>query len=211
MGIILSQEDTSWINTQYPTLKIDLLKNEIEGDISFSRSYGDYIISDTYTIRISLKIIDGSMLPKVFEISNKIQKLAEKYNKRRIDFHVNDRDGSFCLSLYEKEHECFESGFTIPEFFEKCLEPFLFWLSYYDEVGMPPWGEYAHGILAYLEFYAEGNMGLNELIEKLTKKEIISALLCNRQSKCLCGSGEKLRSCHPLIFKAISRMKIELA
>ena len=47
--------------------------------------------------------------------------------------------------------------------------------------------------------------------KEITKKEIIAALICNRQSKCLCGSEEKLRNCHPLIFKAISRMKIELA
>lgn len=71
-------------------------------------------------------------------------------------------------------------------------------------------GEYAHGYLGRIEHYAEGKTSLKSLIEKLDKKEIMKILLVNRQSECLCGSGKKLRKCHPMVFSGINRMKINI-
>ena len=50
-------------------------------------------------------------------------------------------------------------------------------------------------------------MDLNTLLLKLNKIELLIAVLSNRQSKCLCGSGEKLRKCHPLVFQGINKIK----
>lgn len=207
MEIILSQEDTQWINTRYPSLTIDLVLKDITGDIDFIRSYEGYAISDSYTIKIDLKTSGTSILPKVYEVSDKIICIAKRYQKNLEDLHINT-DGSFCLSIQDREYELFEDKFTIQEFMQKAVEPFLFQMSYFDREGKFPWGEYAHGYLGYLELYAEGKINLDRLIDVMDKKEIMYTLLKNRQSLCLCGSGKKLRTCHPLVFRAINKMKI---
>lgn len=207
MDIILSQEDTEWINAKYPRLKIDPVSKNMIGDINFTRSYESYEVSDSYTIKIALKTSGTSMLPKVYEVSNKIMNTAMRHKKDMEDLHINT-DGSFCLSIQDREDELFEDKFTIQEFMQKAIEPFLFQMSYFDREGKFPWGEYAHGYLGYLELYAEGKINLDRLLDVMQKKEIIHILLKNRQSSCVCGSGKKLRICHPMVFRAINKIKI---
>ena len=80
-------------------------------------------------------------------------------------------------------------------------------MSYYEKEGQFPWGEYAHGKLGYIERYAENGISLDKLLSFFDKREIISLVLKTRQSTCLCESGEKMRLCHPLIFRGIQKMK----
>ena len=209
MDIILREEDIEWLQTQYPKLKIDVLNKVIEGEISFTRGYQGYVLTDSYDVKILLQTDGRSLLPKVYETSNKIAEIAKKYEKEMIDLHVN-ADGSFCLVISEREQELFENTFNIKEFFKKSLEPFLFQMSYYDREGSFPWGEYAHGHLAYFELYAEENIDMNRLFELVEKRDLVKAVATNRQSLCLCGSGKKLRKCHPLIYKAIHKIRQEL-
>ncbi len=206
MDIILKQEDTEWIKAQYPKLQINQLEKVITGEIDFTRSYEGYEISDSYTIKISLKTSGGSMLPKVYEVSNKIFDIAKRHKMDLIDLHINT-DGSFCTVIQEREHELFAGGFTIQEFMKNAVEHFLFQISYFDKEGKFPWGEYAHGFLGYFELYAEGDIDTEKLLEVLDKKELIQALLTSRQSPCLCGSGKKLRKCHPWVFRGITKLK----
>lgn len=206
MGIILSPEDIEWLNTQYPKLKINQLEKVITGEIDFTRSYEGYEISDSYAVKISLTTSGASMLPKVYEVSDKIADMANRYKMKLIDLHIN-LDGSFCLAIQDREHELFTDGFNFQEFMPKALEPFLFQMSYFGKEGKFPWGEYAHGYLGHLELYAEGGITTTRLLELLDKQELIQALLTNRQSTCLCGRGKKLRKCHPLIFRGITKLK----
>jgi len=53
----------------------------------------------------------------------------------------------------------------------------------------------------------EGKIDLASLLTQLEKYEILTLININRQSLCLCGSGKKLRKCHPLIFKGINMLK----
>lgn len=206
MDIELSQEDIEWLNTEYPNIKVDLLSEKLEGEIGFIRAYEGYEIADSYSVRISLKTDGNSILPKVYEISNKIASIVKKYKKELIDLHVNS-DGSFCLAISEKEQSLFDHGFTIKEFFKNSLEPFLYQMSYYDHKGEFPWGEYAHRHLGYLELYAEEEINKNRLKELVGKEYLDGLLSVNRQSLCICGSQRKIRSCHPLIYKAIRKIK----
>ncbi|WP_345986623.1 SEC-C domain-containing protein [Sulfurimonas sp. HSL-1656] len=208
MEIKLSAEDIEWLITQYPKLQIDTFAKTITGDIDFTRSYEGYEISDSYTIQIILEASGNSMLPKVHELSNKIAEMAKRYKMELIDLHINT-DRSFCTVIQDREHELFEDKFTIQEFMKKALEPFLFAMSYFDKEGRLPWGEYAHGYLGHLELFAEGGIDLERLLELLEKKELAQALLTNRQSRCLCGSGKKLRKCHPFVFRGINKLKVK--
>jgi len=202
----LTKEDIEWIQSRYPELKISQDGKYIEGDLSFSRGYKGYHISDSYIVRVSLSIESGTILPKVYEMSNKIVEIVKAKAKDMSDLHINP-DKSFCLCIPEREEELFENGFTVKEFFINSVEQFLFQISYYDQRGYFPWGEYAHGYLGHLETFAEGKIDIEQLILLLEKYEILMLMNTNRQSLCLCGSGKKLRSCHPLIFKGINKIK----
>ncbi len=209
MGKKLTKEDIEWIQTRYPKFKVTVDGKYIEGELSFSRGYEGYDISDSYDVKVSLNIDDGTMLPKVYETSDKIQNIAKVYNKELSDLHINP-DQSFCLGIPEREAEIFKNGFTVKEFFIKSVEQFLFQISFYAQKRYFPWGEYAHGYLGYLETYAEGKIDTPTLLLELEKHEILSFMNTNRQSSCLCGSGQKLRKCHPLIFQGINKIKYEI-
>jgi hypothetical protein len=61
--------------------------------------------------------------------------------------------------------------------------------------------------LGHLETYAEGKIEINQLTSLLDQNEKSILINITRQSPCLCGSGKKLRNCHPLVFQGISKMK----
>ena len=200
--------DTEWVKDQYPKMNIDFINNRIEGKLSFKINNDGYKISDSYVIRIDFNKYDSNGFPQVFEISGKIYDIAKKYKIETGELHINP-DGDFCLGIPKKEVGISHDTFSLRDFFENHVEMFLYQMSYYNKEGIFPWGEYAHGYLGHIEYYAEGEIDLKELIVRLDKIEIMTALMINRQSKCLCGSGEKLRKCHPQVFRGINKMKVE--
>lgn len=208
MDFDLKQKDIEWITTQYPTLKFDVKKQEVIGDIYINRSYNGYSITDVYTIKVVFKKFPNTTLPKVYEISGKIENIAKELNKCPLDMHVNTHaDNSLCLVIQDKEKECFNNGFTIKEFFENCIENFLFWVSYYGETGMPPWEEYAHGQLGFFEMFAENELSYKMLVRKFNVFEVHQYLLVDTGRKCLCGSTKEMELCHPLVYKGLSKMQ----
>jgi hypothetical protein len=206
LAISLTINDIKWLKKNYPNINIDTINNIIYGSISFKINFEGYRIEDEYSIKVNLNNLDTVGLPKVFETSGKIYNIAQKYNILPSDLHIND-DGSFCLVIEGEEDKLFQNNFTVKEFFENSIEKFLYQISFYEKEGYFPWGEYAHGYLGLLELYAENGIEFDILLSKLNKIEILEALLINRQSQCLCGSGKKLRKCHPLIFKGINKLK----
>ncbi len=208
MAIQLNKQDIDWILDRYPNMEYDRQNNHLFGELSFGRKHQKTKISDAYNVRVFLNRLDKhTKLPKVICESDKIQKIAQRYKIDIGDLHINS-DGTFCLAIEGEEESFFENGFTMQEFFINALEGFLFQISYFDRHGSLPWGEYAHGYLGYIEKFASDTISLQELFSRLTKEELAKALLTNRQSKCLCGKGKKLRSCHSLVFKGINKMKI---
>lgn len=210
MALLLKDLDTEWMKTQYPNMSIDFVANKIEGELSFKINNDGYKIADKYMIRVDFNKYDSNGLPQVFEISGKIYAIAKKYKIDAGELHINP-NGDFCLSIQKEKLGIKHETFSLKDFLENHVEMFLYQMSYFDKEGTLPWGEYAHGYLGHIEYYAEGEIDLNELLVRLDKVEIMSILMLNRQSKCLCDSGEKLRKCHPLIFKGINKMKKEIA
>ena len=207
MAIKLSKEDIDWVLDRYPNMEYDRLNNQLFGELPFRREYQGTLIADAYTVRVFLNHLDKhTKLPKVICESNKIGKIAKKYKIDIDDLHINP-DGTFCLAIEGEEKNFFKNEFTIQEFFINAIEGFLFQISYFNQYGSLPWGEYAHGYLGYIEKFASGTISIQELFSRLTKEELAKALITNRQSKCLCGKGKKMRHCHPLVFQGISKMK----
>lgn len=209
MEITLKKDEIKWIENNYPELHYVNDDNIIKGELNFIREYNDKKISDSYEIEIRLVTKENSILPQVREVGGKIGTIAQKYNKKIRDLHVND-DGTLCLTIYEKEKEYLPNGFEARTFFKKILEHYLYWVSYYDKFGGPPWPAYAHGKLAYLELYAENKIDLKRLKEEISIKDLSKYKGMKGHQNCLCESGKKLRNCHNLIYQAIYKLKQEL-
>ncbi len=203
----MTKEDIDWVLNRYPNMEYDKSLNSFFGELSFKREHKGIEIFDVYNIRVFLNNLDShTRLPKVICESNKIIKVADKYHTNKDDLHINP-DGTFCLAIQGEEQIFFKDKFTIQEFFSNAIEGFLFQISHYDKYGKFSWGEYAHGYLGHIEMYAKKTISHQELLNRLSKEELLKAILTNRQSKCLCGSNKKLRKCHPLVFEGIKKIK----
>lgn len=199
-----------YISKNHPNLKCNVVDNKIVGNISFSRNYKGCPIEDNYNIKIDFNNIPSeSILPKVFITDNKIEKIAEDLCINKKDLHLNDND-SFCMCIYDREKEYFPDGFNnINIFFEKLIEPYLYWVSYYKIYRSKPWSEYAHGDLGYLELYAENEIDLLGLTQSIDKKKLLKYKNMTGHHICLCGTKYKIRDCHSLILKVIYTLKEE--
>jgi len=209
MDIMLSLKDTEWITTQYPGLKIDIENKCIAGDIYLNRSYNDTVLTNIFSIKVMLELLPNMLLPKVYETSDKLQNIATKLNLKSIeDIHVNS-DESLCLGIYGRDKECFTDKFTMVEFFENCLEPYLYWVSYYEKFAKPPWKEYAHGSLGFMELYADNRLTFREVREKIPLK-VLSNYLYHYdfvKDKCLCGKSLNMKKCHNEIYHGVKKFK----
>jgi len=213
--IKLSKDDISWIEKEYPSLKVQ--NDIIKGEICFHRAFNNIPILDCFNIKIILKTNEKSMLPKVICIDNRIKNISAKLNLPLDKLHINS-DNSFCLTLYLNEKNFFTNGkFNIKEFFKNLLEPYLYWLSFYEKFQSPPWGEYSHGTLGVLEYIGENDLSIKEIFKIIRENnmDIRKILATYRQNFCICGyykkyddyKNKKIRNCHPNVWKGIKKIK----
>ena len=203
MAFILKTKDIEWLNTQHPRLKIN--DNQLVGKIDFQSSYNNIELSDSYDIHVDLNTKLKDSIPKVYETSEKIVNIAKKLNIDSVDLHLNT-DNSLCLVIKDRENEYFEDEFTIQEYFENCIEPYLYWVSFYEKFGKAPWEEYAHGNLGYFELFDEGHITYEKLMNKFNLYEIRNYLLSYQDNKCICSKNKKGNNCHPKIFSALKKI-----
>lgn len=213
--INLSKSDQLWIQNEYPNIAIS--PNKLRGEICFQRTYNNITILDSFNIEIFLSHNEQSILPKVKCLDNKIKNIAKSLNFKMDQLHTNP-DGSFCLTVYPKEKSFFTNGqFNIQEFFINLLEPYLYWICYYEKYNQAPWGEYSHGSLGIFEFIAEENLDFRKIykILKMNNISLRKILSLYRQSKCICGEKKskvesKIRKCHNKAWVGIVKIKVAL-
>ncbi len=208
MVIKLTKKDIGWIKQKYP--KLERKSDTIWlGELKFNREFKGVSISSSYSLEINFEPKQGSMLPQVKELGNKIDKISKELNLPIIDLHINN-DKTICLCIYKKEKEYFANGFSVQVFFEDILEPYLYWVTYYQQHKMQPWDGYAHGEFGYLELYAENEISIDELKEYISIEKLLEYKKMKGHHSCLCGSKKILRKCHVLIYSAVYKLKKEL-
>jgi hypothetical protein len=208
MVVNLTHKDVEWLSAQHPGLQIKKSEKILEGDIYINRSYNAISLSGVFSIRIELFTMENSSLPKVFIVSDHLSDISKKLGKKEIDLHVN-YDQSLCMVIAEKEKECFREDFTLPEFFENCIEPYFYWIMYYEKYGYKPWGEYAHGELAFFEMYADGDITYEKLVRKFDLFQLHHYLQVDIDQECLCGNPLPMKLCHPNLSRGLNRMQTE--
>jgi len=207
----LNDHDLFWLNQNQQGLKYFPKENIIRGILRVNRIQGDVAIDEQFNIEIHLIKSTNSLAPKIYEVGERISQYAKDLNIPLIDLHTNRNDSSLCLCIYEEEKEYLPNGFVLSDYIENLVEPFFYWIEYYKIYKKPPWGQYAHGFLGYLQLYNKNKIDINELKKKAKEMDydFHSLTKLKGHHKCPCNSGKILRNCHPDILSAIYKLKQE--
>lgn len=139
-------------------------------------------ISGDYLIEVDLKQKNGNGYPRVFEIGEKIERLANKLGKRVIDLHLYPQDKRCCLGINIART-------SLSEFILYDVYPYFVWQAYYYKYRkVPPCGEYSHeitGLKEATEYYKKKN--------EYYKGKIVGKT--GRNKPCPCGSNKKYKKC----------------
>ncbi|MFK8400043.1 hypothetical protein M2D07_016190 [Pseudomonas sp. BGr12] len=160
----------------------------IKGRLKFSASYdGSPTVEDCYQIHIVVFPEHQEKLPEVYEIGDRVP--------RDGDHHVNP-DGSLCLGSPIRLHTILRKGFSLTEFVDRCLIPFLYATSL-AELGHERFrlGELPHGTAGLIEDYAKlfGCTTRADVVRHLETLTLKKRRANKKRCPCLCG--QKLVKC----------------
>ncbi len=142
--------------------------------------------------------------PKVFEVGERIPRTIER--------HTFSEDGSCCLGTWE-EWLIRSDDHSFEAFLHGPLDGYFFSQAYYElseRVNGPgrgkwPFGERAHNALGVVQSYCDA-MGiapepsvLAAYLKLLLRREV------KGHTRCPCGSGQRLRSCHGEQFRLLQK------
>lgn len=241
MTMRLDKNDIQWIRKYYPDLMgKDSSQSRLSGTLKFSALYDkgsercvinpdtsiepqQLHIKDQYDIEINFSTVEKKRLPLVRETGDRLKNVAEQKGLSSADIHCF-KDWHSCLCFELEIPDYLPNGFNVQDFFHNLLIPYFYAQSYFEKYDEWPWGEYAHDILAFFEWYyyrkitePEKIIKENLLFLKKQKlwKQIKDLLHPKKQVKghhyCLCGSQLKFRDCHPEMLKGIWKMKYDIA
>lgn len=193
----------------------------VEGQIEIHHRHGEDIRRDAFSIRITAN--NGtSRVPALYEIGGRTEAVMLKHRFKDIrDLHKNPGDGTACVCVKQEEALRFPPGARLSTFVEELAVPYLYGLSYVDEFGKWPWGEYEHGALGLLEYYADNPMqGDKQEIETVLtalkaddvwfryRKQLTKP---SAKRACICGSGKPFGACHPQAWRGLKGFLSALA
>lgn len=174
----IDKQVKSLINS-FPYLSYSPQKKELTGKL-FITSYDDY------SLRIELNNYPLSF-PHVYEIGERIPS--------KIDRHIYERSGRFCLTTKAKEQILLKTRIhTLVDFISLIVIPFLENNSFYEINRRYKEGEYSHGEPGTIEAYCDilhisDKKSLPAIIKNLRSNSFISS------NKCFCGKSETLVKC----------------
>jgi hypothetical protein len=182
---------------RYPGFKV-VEKNEekfLRGELQIVDK--NEVFWESYLLEIKHHPDFPKRFPKVYELSDKIPKIA--------DWHINS-DHSFCMDIEPSEIIKCKSGLSLIDFIDKELIPYLFNQTYRKEEGYYAGGEYSHGLRGVYEFYVDRLKTGDDIRKTLSLLAYIASKpRPNRSNRCFCGSGELFRHCHR---KAYDELKV---
>jgi hypothetical protein len=193
----------------------------VEGVIDIHHQHGAVVRRDSFSIRLTAQ--NGtSRLPALREVGGRSKAIVLKHGFEDVRaLHQNLVGGTACVCVKQEETARFPSGARLLTFVEQLAIPYLFGLSYVDEFGRWPWGEYSHGGLGLLEYYADNPArGTKEELE-----EVLASLKADsdwpdyhRQLRkpsskrtCICGSGKTFGKCHSRAWHGLQSFASALA
>lgn len=215
-----SENEIAEVRNKFPKLTIQS-EGVWDGEIEVDAIFGNIHIKDTFTIGIVATDKYPVEIPSMIELGGRTDAIAEKYKiKNRQDLHYNIKSRVACLCVKQEEKIKFPQGSNLVKFIDDLVIPYLYGLSYFDQYGKWPWGEYSHGGLGLLEFYAEDKSEQKIEDIKQTARVFVADNNWKEYGKqirkpsaekaCICGSGRQFQRCHPSAWKGILRLNIDI-
>jgi hypothetical protein len=159
----------------------------LSGTLAFSAErQGGQHIDDQYDITICIPEGYPRQIPRVWETKKRI---PSKFHKLI--------DGSLCLGSETRLRLILAQTPSMLSFVERCVVPYLYGHSFYEQYGKMPFGELSHGPEGVIEDLAslfatdKDRATIKGFVTVAAlKKGVANKLLCP------CGSGFRLGRCH---------------
>lgn len=211
-----SSAELDEVKAEYPGLQIKG-PGLMEGQFVLHHTFNGVTLQDEFTIQVTSTNFNSERVPALLEIGGRTKEIVRKYKLPDVrELHQNLADGSACVCVKQEELTKFPPGSSLSTFMDNLAAPYLYGLSYYDKFGKWPWGEYSHGVLGILEFYADAldqtKEHYAEVIRILQNYKDVWPIVRKQLRKpssareCMCGSGKSFRDCHPQAWRGLYRM-----
>jgi hypothetical protein len=189
------------LRLEYP--KIGVLKEagllyEVVGDIDLIDPDNCHIW-ETYTVKLKISKLYPNEVPVLVELSNKIP--------RKIDNHISE-SGDCCLATKVEEKLILGKGYTLLDYVQKLVIPFLASQKLVDLGQERPNGEYSHHELGLMEYYKDKFETNNIVTVMNCLRVLIGKVEIGRNQNCFCGSEKKFKKCHKLCLLDMERVEI---
>lgn len=167
----------------------------VRGKLKFSRAYSKKNIEDEYSVEMLIPQDYPLVLPRIFESGGRIPR----------DFHQY-QDGALCLGAPLAIKQKFRKQPTLFGFVEGCVIPYLYSYSYKCKFGKLPFGELSHGGKGILEYYQDV-FSVRDPRRVRRFLRILANGNYHGHTRCPCGSGKRLRSCHGELLLALTLLQ----
>lgn len=219
MPLVFSDEEVSAIIVRYPRLKRSNAET-VEGILDLNAVYNGHALTDSFHVRITATNPHSERVPALYEIGGRIESIAKKWKLSDLrDLHRNP-NGTICVCVKQLERKKFPIGSNLSVFVEELVVPYLYGLSHYESNKEWLWGEYSHGSIGLLEFYADNQTpqtveDISEILPVIRRElnwKDYHKQLRNPSSKraCLCGSGKPFGKCHSKAWKGLDHLTKEI-
>ena len=206
-----SSIEVSEVVAKYPRVR-QTAPGVVEGVLDIDATFEGEIVQDSFEVRIIGPAGYPNALP-LLEIAP--GRIAAIQSRQRVvdarDLHQNG--ATACVCAPQDERKRFPPGSRLIHFVENLAVPFLYALSRFERTGRWPWGEYSHGALGVLEYYADfptppdrGELAriAGTILRDSRAADFREHLRRPRRTwPCLCGIRRPLRQCHPRAWKGI--------
>lgn len=213
------EEEVGELHARYPGLALQA-PGVVGGRLDLHAQFEDTCFADRFEITISVNNPHSSYLPALKEVGGRTKAIAAQHGVSDLRTLHRNFDDTACVCARQAERQKCPPGYTLLEYVEALVVPYLFGLCYFEDFGRWPWPELSHGPLGLLECYARGEGAgtsdeLNDVLANLRgapnwnafRKQLRSP---SAKRACPCGSGKRFGLCHREAWKGIARMR-ELA
>lgn len=182
-------------NHKFKVMETKEGKVELVGKVVLNHKNKDSNIKLYKELNIRIKIDENypQVLPKAYDEEEVLSR----------NYHING-DGSLCLGTDIDIRIKLMNDYSLENWVEKLVMPFIYSSEYYTRYGESPFGERSHGTLGILEsfkelFDLENDKQAYFLIVQLSRRKYRRIFDFNKKiknKKCPCGSGKNIYSCH---------------
>lgn len=224
---MLSNEDKEYLKG-IPALELSEDQKFVTGTISFDAVFDPAKEADRFTLIGSedANTYSGTRLTGAFKVSiepnwspsglPKLVVLENLPKEARRHFYTGEPDLVACVCAPVKEIK-FMKNFSLKEYIETLVIPFLYGQVFFDLKGEWPWKDYSHNTPGILESYHrdDGTDVLDEFLARLKLQRtdwsrlepiLFGSNLPKGHTPCFCSKHDFIRRCHPEAWEGLKKV-----